>query len=89
MAISSERKVEIIKEFGGAAQNTGSTEAQIALFTERIKSISEHLQDFKKDHANRRVLLSYVGKRRSLLNYLAHKDISRYRAIIEKLGLRK
>lgn len=84
-----EKTEEIFAEFGGAANNTGSTEGQIALFTYRIKSLSEHLQANHKDHACRRTLLALVAKRRSLLQYLTKKDITKYRALIEKLGIRK
>ena len=84
-----EKKEEIFAEFGGAANNTGSVEGQVALFTYRIKSLSEHLQINHKDHACRRTLLSLVGKRRRLLQYLSRKDITKYRSLIEKLGIRK
>jgi len=87
--LTKEKKSEIFKEFGGADKNTGSTEAQVALFTERIKGLSEHLLVNKKDHSTRRSLLTLVGKRKKLLQYLAKKDITKYRALIEKLGLRK
>ena len=80
---------EIFAEYGGDAKNTGSVEGQIALFTYRIKGLSSHLQDNRKDHSCRRTLLTLVGKRRSLLRYLAKKDITKYRELIEKLGLRK
>lgn len=68
---------------------TGSPEVQIALLTERINHLNEHLQSHKKDHHSRRGLLTMVGQRRGLLNYLKEKDIERYRAIVKKLGLRK
>jgi len=84
-----EKKEEIFAEYGGAANNTGSVEGQVALFTYRIKSLSEHLQTNHKDHACRRTLLSLVGKRRRLLQYLSKKDITKYRSLIEKLGIRK
>ena len=87
--LTTEQKKEIFKEYGGAEGNTGSTEAQVALFTHRIKGLSEHLQRNKKDHSSRRRLLTLVGKRRRLLRYLAKKDIVKYRALIEKLGIRK
>jgi len=87
--LSQEKKAEIFKEFGGSEKNTGSTEAQIALFTYRIKMLSEHLKDNQKDHSCRRRLLSLVGKRRRLLEYLAKKDLDGYRKLIEKLGIRK
>ena len=84
-----EKVAEIFNEYGGGANNTGSTEGQVALFTYRIKELSQHLQNNKKDHSCRRTLLSLVGKRKRLLGYLAKKDITKYRALIEKLGLRK
>jgi len=87
--LTKEKKEEIFKEYGGSENNTGSTEAQIALFTYRIKMLSEHLQRNKKDHSCRRTLLSLVGKRKSLLQYLMKKDIQKYRDLIQKLGIRK
>ena len=87
--LSQEKKNEIFAEFGGTESNTGSIEAQIALFTFRIKSLSEHLQTNKKDHSCKRSLLTMVGKRKRLLKYLMSKDILKYRALIEKLGIRK
>ena len=84
-----ERKAEIIKEFQLSPPDTGSPEVQIALLTERINHLNEHLKEFKKDHHSRRGLLMMVGKRRGLLDYLTKKDIERYRAIVAKLGLRK
>ena len=82
------RKQEILNEFARHEGDTGSPEVQIALLTERINSLTEHLKAHKKDHHSRRGLLMMVGQRRGLLNYLQSKDIDRYRAIIEKLGLR-
>ncbi len=87
--IDAEKKNEIFAEYGGDAKNTGSVEGQIALFTFKISQLSEHLKTNKKDHSCRRALLQMVGKRRRLLNYLTKKDINKYRALIEKLGLRK
>jgi small subunit ribosomal protein S15 len=84
-----EKVAEIFEKFGGSAQNTGSIEGQIALFTYRIESLSAHLRQNKKDHSCRRALLSLVGQRRRMLAYLQNKDILRYRAIIEQLGIRK
>ncbi|MCC6754102.1 MAG: 30S ribosomal protein S15 [Saprospiraceae bacterium] len=86
---SKEQRAEIFKQFGGSEANTGSTEGQIALFTARIKGLSEHLQTNRKDHSCRRALLQLVGKRKQLLNYLHHKDLGRYKAVLEQLGLRK
>lgn len=83
------RKAQIIEEFKLHDGDTGSPEVQIAILTERINHLNEHLKIHKKDHHSRRGLLKMVGKRRGLLNYLMKKDIERYRAIIEKLGLRK
>ena len=87
--LTKEQKAEIFKEYGGSESNTGSTEAQVALFTHRIKSLSQHLQKNHKDHSCRRSLLTMVGKRKKLLRYLAAKDINKYRELIEKLGIRK
>ncbi len=87
--ISKEKKTEIIKEYGRTEGDTGSPEVQIAVLTERIQELTEHLKQHPKDHHSRRGLLKMVGKRRGLLGYLKEKDIERYRALIEKLGLRK
>ena len=84
-----EKIAEIFEEYGGGANNTGSTEGQVALFTYRIQELSQHLQNNKKDHSCRRTLLSLVGKRKRLLGYLAKRDITKYRDLIDKLGLRK
>jgi len=86
--LSKEKKAELFKEHAGGENNTGSVEGQVALFTYRIKSLSEHLKENRKDHSCRRSLLRLVGQRKRLLKYLEAKDIQRYRAIIEKLGLR-
>ncbi len=80
---------EIFKEYGGSEKNTGSTEGQIALYTFKIKMLSEHLKLNKKDHSCRRSLLKMVGKRRRLLNYLQKNDLTKYRELIAKIGLRK
>ena len=87
--ITAEKKQEIIKEFARTEGDTGSPEVQVAILTERITELTEHLKKNHKDHHSRRGLLKMVGKRRGLLNYLKSKDIERYRALIEKLGLRK
>ncbi|HHC08840.1 MAG TPA: 30S ribosomal protein S15 [Actinobacteria bacterium] len=79
----------IIEEFGSHANDTGSPEVQIALLTERINHLTEHLKVHKKDHHSRRGLLMMVGKRRRLLRYLREQDVERYRALIAKLGLRR
>ena len=84
-----EKIEEIFAEYGGNSSNTGSVEGQVALFTYRIQSLSEHLNENKKDHSSRRALLSLVGKRRRLLSYLAKKDIVKYRELLEKLKIRK
>jgi small subunit ribosomal protein S15 len=84
-----EKKQEIFKEFGGAETNTGSVESQVALLTHRINHISEHLRSNRKDFSTTRSLYKMVGQRKKLLKYLANKDINRYRAILEKLNLRK
>ncbi len=87
--ISKEKKAEIIKEYGRTPQDTGSPEVQIAILTERITELTEHLKLNKKDHHSRRGLLKMVGQRRNLLEYLKKKDIEGYRSLIEKLGIRK
>jgi small subunit ribosomal protein S15 len=89
MALTNERKREIIEEFKTREGDTGSPEVQIAILTHRINELNAHLKEHKKDHHSRRGLLKMVGQRRNLLNYLKNKDISRYRALIEKLGLRR
>jgi small subunit ribosomal protein S15 len=86
--LSNEKKAEIFQKYGGTAANTGSTEGQIALFTFRIKSLSDHLKTNHKDHSCRRTLLTLVGKRRRLLKYLQSKNIVRYRELIAELGIR-
>jgi len=87
--LTKEKKAEIFAEHGGSATNTGSVEGQVALFTFRIQELSEHLKLNKKDHACRRSLLTLVGKRKRFLKYLAANDIEKYRALIEKLNIRK
>ena len=87
--MTKERKQEIINTHKREEKDTGSPEVQIALLTERINELTEHLKVHKKDNHSRRGLLKMVGKRRNLLNYLAKKDVNRYREIVEKLGLRK
>lgn len=84
-----QEKTAIIKEYGMHEGDTGSPEVQIAVLSKRIADLTEHLRSNKKDHHSRRGLLKMVGQRRSLLNYLMKNDINRYRAIVEKLGLRK
>ncbi|MCD7826868.1 MAG: 30S ribosomal protein S15 [Clostridiaceae bacterium] len=87
--ISKEKKAEIIKTYGRTPEDTGSPEVQIAILTARISELTEHLKVNKKDHHSRRGLLKMVGQRRNLLEYLKKKDIEGYRALIEKLGIRK
>lgn len=87
--ITKEKKAEIIKEYGRTPQDTGSPEVQIAILTERIRELTEHLKVNQKDHHSRRGLLKMVGQRRNLLAYLKSNDIDAYRSLIEKLGLRK
>lgn len=87
--ISKEKKAEIIAAYGRNPQDTGSPEVQIAILTERITELTEHLKVNPKDHHSRRGLLMMVGQRRGLLDYLMKKDIEGYRALISKLGIRK
>lgn len=89
MALSKEKVAEIVKEFGKNENDTGSTQVQVALLTEQILRLTEHLKVNKKDHHSRRGLLLAVGKRRSLLNYLMKTDYDAYVDLIQKLGLRK
>jgi small subunit ribosomal protein S15 len=89
MLLTAERKKELFKKHGNAETNTGSAEAQIAMFTERINHLTEHLKVKKKDFSTQRALIKLVGQRRSLLDYLQKNDINRYRAIIGELGIRK
>ncbi len=89
MPLTKERKAEIFTQFGGDAKNTGSIEGQIAQLTERIAQISAHLKQNKKDFSTHRGLMQMVGKRKSLLSYLQKHNLEGYRALIEKLGLRK
>ena len=87
--MTKERKQEIINTYKREENDTGSPEVQIALLTERINELTEHLKVHKKDNHSRRGMLKMVGKRRNLLNYLAKKDAESYKALVEKLGLRK
>ena len=89
MILTKEKKKEIFKEYGGSETNTGSTEGQIAMLTHRIDHISGHLRGHRKDHSTTRSLFKMVGQRKRLLKYLAHKDIMKYRSMLEKLDLRK
>ena len=89
MYLTKEKKQEIFSEYGKNAQDSGSTEAQIALFTYRIQHLTELMKQNKKDQVSERALVGLVGKRRRMLDYLKQVDIERYRAIIKKLNLRK
>lgn len=87
--ITKEKKQAIIQEYATKDNDTGSPEVQVAILTARINELNEHLKEHKHDHHSRRGLLKMVGQRRGLLDYLKEKDIERYRALIEKLGIRK
>lgn len=89
MSVTKEKKQSIFSEYAGTEANTGSTEGQIALITERMNQISAHLQTNKKDFSTHRGLMHLVGRRRRLLNYLQKHNLTGYRALIEKLGIRK
>ena len=89
MALQPSVKKEIITKYGASATDTGSPEAQVALLSKRIEELTEHLKVNKNDHHNRSGLILMVGKRRRILQYLAKTDVTRYRAIIEKLGIRR
>jgi small subunit ribosomal protein S15 len=87
--MTKEEKVELIKKFGTKENDSGRSEVQIALLTKRINDLTDHFDKHKKDHHSRRGLMMMVGKRRRLLDYLAKKDIERYRSIIKELNIRK
>jgi small subunit ribosomal protein S15 len=89
MTVTQERKRELVEQFGSTGGDTGKTEVQIALLTERINALTEHLRGHRKDHHSRRGLLMLVGRRRRFLNYLQRTDLERYRALIRELGLRR
>ena len=89
MTVTAERKQELVSQFGKAPGDTGAAEVQIALLTERINDLTQHLRTHGKDHHSRRGLLMMVGKRRRLLNYLQRKDLEGYRVLIRELGLRR
>ena len=89
MSLSKDERAELVKKFGSSETDTGKTEVQIAILTERIKYLTEHLKTHKKDHHTRRGLLKLVGQRRRLLRYLTKTDITRYRSVIKELGLRR
>lgn len=87
--ISKEKKLEIIKEYGRTPEDTGSPEVQIAIMSYRINELTEHLKTHKKDHHSRRGLFKIIGQRRGLLDYLKRNDLEGYRALIQRLGIRK
>lgn len=89
MALTKEEKQQIIKDFGVNANDTGSAPVQIAILTKEIENLTEHLNTHIHDHHSRRGLLMKVGQRRNMLNYLAKKDVAKYREVVKKLGLRK
>ena len=89
MTLTQERKQELIEKFGDSPTDTGKTEVQVALLTERINQLTDHLRSHGKDHHSRRGLLMLVGRRRRFLNYLQREDLERYRSLIRELGLRR
>ena len=89
MAVTKDRKAELVKKYGKSETDTGATEVQIALLTERVVDLTEHLKTRNKDNHTRYGLLKLVGQRRALLDYLQKKEASRYRAVVKNLGLRK
>jgi len=89
MTVTAERKQELVARFGQGDGDTGTTEVQVALLTERINDLTEHLRSHRKDHHSRRGLLMLVGRRRRLLRYLQRKNVERYRTLVSELGLRR
>jgi small subunit ribosomal protein S15 len=89
MTVTADRKQELVQKFGKAERDTGSAEVQIALMTERINDLTQHLREHSKDHHSRRGLLMLVGRRRRLLNYLQRSNLESYRSLVKELGLRK
>lgn len=89
MALTKEEKAKIVKDFARSEKDTGSAEVQIAILTKEINDLTEHLKEHIHDYHSRRGLLKKVGQRRSMLQYLAKKDVTKYREVIQKLGLRK
>ena len=89
MALTKEGKAKVINKFRRDSKDTGSTEVQVAILTEEINNLTEHLKEHKHDYHSKRGLLKKVGKRKNLLNYLKKNDIAKYREVLEKLGLRK
>ena len=88
LSISKERVAELVKEYGENEQDTGNVEVQVAILTERIRNLTEHLKVHKKDNHTRRGLMKIIGKRRGLLKYIKAKDIEQYRALVKRLGIR-
>ncbi len=89
MSLTKEQTLEIVKKFGDNEQDSGKADVQVAILTARINHLTEHFSAHKKDHASRRGLMQMVGKRRRLLNYIAKRDVERYRSLIKELKLRK
>jgi small subunit ribosomal protein S15 len=89
MTVTAERKRELVSRFGRSESDTGATEVQVALLTDRINELTEHLRTHSKDHHSRRGLLKMVGRRRRLLQYLRRRDLERYRELVRDLGLRR
>ena len=89
MPLTQERKQELVDKFGDSTADTGKTEVQIAMLSERISELTDHLRTHSKDHHSRRGLLMLVGRRRRFLNYLQRTDLERYRTLVRELGLRK
>lgn len=89
MSLTKERKAELVEKYGESETDTGSTEVQVALLTERINELTDHLRSHSKDHHSRRGLLVLVGRRRRLLRYLERTDLERYRGLVAELGLRR
>jgi small subunit ribosomal protein S15 len=87
--VTKEKVAELVSKFGGSAKNSGAVEVQVALITERIKTLSTHFEKNKKDHSGMRGLMKLIGQRKSLLKYLANKDAAKYNKLIADLGLRK
>ena len=88
LSISKEKTAELIKEFGKSDNDSGSAEVQVAILSERIRNLTEHLKSHKKDNHTRRGLMKLIGKRRGLLKYIKNRNIDEYRALIKKLGIR-
>ena len=88
LSITKERTAELIKEYGKGENDSGSPEVQVAILTERIRNLTEHLKVHKKDNHTRRGLMKLIGKRRGMLKYIKNRDIEEYRALVKKLGIR-